>query len=175
MAPLLVITGFMGTGKTSVGRKVAFMLGREFVDMDSEIVKREGKSIRDIFETDGEAYFRKLESSLCEELASRRDCVIATGGGALLNPRNRGRFADAFVICLDATVDELLSRLKGDDKRPLLQARSREDIRGLQSARAAAYGAIQYHLDTTGKKIEEIAGRIIAEYETWWATEGKAK
>jgi shikimate kinase len=105
----LVLTGFMGTGKTVIGQIVAQRLGREFVDMDSMIETREGNSIRKIFQTRGEEYFRTREAQLCVELASRENLVIATGGGALIDPSNRERFRNAFVVCLDASTDEISS------------------------------------------------------------------
>ena len=81
----IAITGFMGTGKTVVGQIVAELLNREFIDTDERIQKRAGKSIPQIFVQSGEAHFRQMENELVEELSSRSDLVIATGGGTLLN------------------------------------------------------------------------------------------
>ena len=94
----LVLTGFMGTGKTSVGRQVAQRLGRPFVDMDVEIEARTGKSIPRIFAEDGEATFRRIESSLCQELGAQVGLVIATGGGALVDPANRAAVAQHGIL-----------------------------------------------------------------------------
>jgi len=158
----VVLTGFMGTGKTSVGRMVAHKLAREFVDMDALIEAREGKAVRDIFQSNGEAYFRAQESALCAELAERHDLVIATGGGALVNPRNQEMFSGAFVVCLDATADEILSRLSGVHDRPLLAGDlPRERVEALLNARHAAYTRIRSHVDTTSKSIEQVADQII--------------
>ncbi len=158
----LVITGFMGTGKTSVGKIVAAKLKREFVDMDAVIQAREGSSIRAIFEARGEAYFRAREAELCTELGSRENLVIATGGGALLNPGNRAAFADARVVCLDATAETILARLSGATDRPLLaSADSRRRVDELLLARRDAYAQLKFHIDTTEKTIEQVAEEII--------------
>ena len=97
----IILTGFMGTGKTSVGREVARRLGRPFIDMDAEIEARTGKSIPAIFAEEGEAHFRNLEAGLCRELSARRGLVIATGGGTLVNEENRRLMSSGgLVICL---------------------------------------------------------------------------
>lgn len=158
----LVLTGFMGTGKTSVGQVVAEKLGREFVDMDQVIAAREGMPISKIFEMRGEGYFRAREAELCAQLAQRENVVIATGGGALVNPQNRAHFQDAFVICLDATPDEIYNRLRGANDRPLLAApKPRQRIIELLAARRDAYAQIEWHLETTGKTIEQVAEEIV--------------
>ena len=158
----LVLTGFMGTGKTTVGQTVAEKLGREFVDMDVVIEAKEGMPITKIFETRGEAYFRALEANLCAHLAGRDNAVIATGGGALVNPNNRAQFTDAFVVCLDATPDEIFDRLSGTQNRPLLSTpKPRQRIVELLDARRDAYAQIEWHLDTTGKTIEQVAAEIV--------------
>lgn len=160
---LLVLTGFMGTGKTSVGHVVAEKLGREFLDMDVQIEAEEGMPIRDIFATRGEPYFRTREADLCARLASSGNRVVATGGGALLSPANRAQFADALVVCLDAAPDEILGRLNGNQDRPLLQtANPRQRIVELMDSRRPAYAQIEWHLDTTGKSIDQVADEIVA-------------
>jgi shikimate kinase len=162
----IVLTGFMGAGKTAVGRIVARKLEREFVDMDALIEAREGKTVRDIFQSNGEAYFRARESALCAELAARHDLVIATGGGALVNPHNLEMFSGAFVVCLDATADEILSRLSGVCDRPLLMSDNpRRRAQDLLNARRAAYARIQLHVDTTGQSTDQIADQIICMFQ----------
>ena len=101
----------MGTGKTSVGRKVARLLGREFEDTDELIAAREGGSISELFAEHGEGYMRERERMVCAELAVRSNLVIATGGGTLVNPINRAQFEGATIVCLEASVDEILRRL----------------------------------------------------------------
>ncbi|MCX7840401.1 MAG: hypothetical protein N2559_13260, partial [Anaerolineae bacterium] len=158
----LVLTGFMGTGKTSVGRVVARKLGREFIDLDALIETRAGKSISEIFATHGEAYFRSLETQLCAELGTRENVVIATGGGALVNPQNRAAFANAFVVCLDASLDEIIARVGNATNRPMLAGDARQRIETLMRERAPAYAQIQTHVDTTRKSVEQVADEIVA-------------
>lgn len=160
---LIVVTGFMGTGKTAVGRTIAEKMGRAFVDLDLIIQDREGKTIREIFAVHGEAYFRSCERELCAELGRRKGLVIATGGGTLVDPRNRACFREAFVVCLDATVDALMGRLKNARDRPLLQGESaHERVSGLLSTRRAAYAEIERHVDTIGKTVEQVAAEIVS-------------
>ncbi len=159
---LLVLTGFMGTGKTTVGQAVADRLGREFVDMDVAIEAEEGMPVRKIFETRGESYFRGREAEWCARLAVSGNRVVATGGGTLVNPQNRAHFADALVVCLEAAPDEVLGRLRGSHDRPLLEtADPRQRIVELMDARREAYAQIEWHLDTTGKTIDQVAAEIV--------------
>ncbi|MEI6875543.1 MAG: shikimate kinase, partial [Spirochaetota bacterium] len=119
--PPLVVTGFMGAGKTSTGKVVAKRLGRDFVDMDVAIEEAEGMSVSRIFEKHGEAYFRTRESEMCATLAARENIVVSTGGGVFVNPANREHFKDALVVCLDADSSEIYNRLKRNANRPLLK------------------------------------------------------
>jgi shikimate kinase len=103
----IILTGFMGTGKTRVGRAVAGQLGMSFLDTDREIEDREGSSISDIFSRFGEAHFRNLEKSLCREIAGRKGLVIATGGGMALDPENRRLLNSiGIVVCLRCEAQE---------------------------------------------------------------------
>ena len=160
----IVVTGFMGTGKTAVGREVARRLGRPFVDMDAEIEARAGKPIPRIFTEDGEAAFRRMEAALCEELSAQNGLVIATGGGALVDPTNRAlMMGSGTVVCLTCDVDEILRRVSDNLHRPLLNvADPRAEIVRLLEARREAYAAIPWQIDTTGLPIEEIAERVAA-------------
>ena len=161
----LVLTGFMGTGKTAVGQAVAQRLGRPFVDMDAEIEARAGKPIPRVFAEDGEAAFRQLEAALCEELSTQRGLVIATGGGALVDPGNRAWMVDSgTVVCLTCGVDEILNRVKRERKanRPLLDVTDpRAEIERLLEVRREAYRAIPWQVDTTGLSVEAVAARVI--------------
>ena len=160
---LIVLTGFMGTGKSSSGRLVANKLGWAFVDLDGAIEAEEGMSVAAIFETRGEPYFRAREAEWCERLALRDHLVVATGGGALVDSANRARFHNAFVVCLDAVPDELYERLKGKTNRPLIASPDpRRRIAELLAARRDAYTQIEWHVDTTGKSDEQVAEEIIA-------------
>jgi len=171
----IVLTGFMGTGKTAVGREVARRLARRFVDMDAEIEARAGKPIPRIFADDGEAAFRQMEAALCEELSVRplgfsetlrvSPLVIATGGGALVDPANRALMLDSgTVVCLTCAVDEILRRVSatGDPDRPLLDvADRRAEIERLLETRREAYQAIPWQVDTTGLSVDEVAERVL--------------
>lgn len=155
------MTGFMGTGKTSVGRALATRLGREFVDMDEVLAEREGMSIADVFARQGEVYFREREGALSRELAARENLVIATGGGALVSQENRQAFGKAHVICLDASVDTILARLDGATDRPLLAGDRRARIERLLAARREAYAEIPLHVNTDGRPTQEITTEIV--------------
>ncbi len=162
----IILTGFMGTGKTAVGQEVARRLGRPFVDMDRAIVACEGLSIPAIFERYGEGYFRQLEAQRCRELAGRQNLVIATGGGTFLSEANRAALLPGnLVICLTATVEEVLRRLTGVQDRPLLAGPDRRgQVASLLAARAAAYGSLPVHLDTTGRTVAQVADEVVARY-----------
>lgn len=165
----LVLTGFMGTGKTSAGREVARRMGREFVDMDEVIARRAGKSIPAIFAEDGEAAFRRMEAELCRELAQRSRLVIATGGGALVPQENRRRMEErGLVVCLRCSPEEILRRLERADNRPLLNvADRRREVERLLEQRREAYAAIPVQLDTTSLTVEQVVERILALWEQW--------
>ena len=161
----LVLTGFMGTGKTRVGQEVARRLGRPFVDMDIEIEARAGKPIPRLFAEDGEAVFRDMEADLCLELSGRAGQVIATGGGALLTAANReAMMRGGIVVCLTSEPAEIQRRLREGDNpvRPLLGvADQRAEIERLLAARQDAYAAIPWQIDTTGSPVKDVAERVI--------------
>jgi len=161
----VVLTGFMGTGKTTVGRLLASQLGRTFVDTDERIVARAGRSIPDLFAERGETGFRDLEAAVCRELAQCSGLVIATGGGALLDADVRAAFSSTGrVVCLTCDVDEMLRRIGQDVDRPLLDAAPdarREEINRLLAERAAVYDALPLHIDTTGRSPDATADAIL--------------
>jgi 3-dehydroquinate synthase len=161
----LILTGFMGTGKTTIGREVARRLGRPFVDMDGEIVTRASKSIPRIFVEDGEATFRQMEAALCQELSAQQGLVIATGGGALVDTTNRERMTESgTVICLTCDTEQILQRVNqaANSNRPLLNvADPRTEIERLLRVRRAAYGAIPWQIDTTRLPAEDVATQVI--------------
>jgi shikimate kinase/3-dehydroquinate synthase len=163
--PNLVITGFMGAGKTAVGREVARCLGWPFVDMDAEIEARTGKSIPCLFAEEGEVAFRRLETALCHELAGQRGLVIATGGGTLVDPANRAAMmANGTVVCLAAELDEVLCRLRqgAPAERPLLEVPDPQaEARRLLEARRGAYAALPWQVDTTGRRLEQVAAEVV--------------
>ena len=160
----VVLTGFMGTGKSAVGQEVARRLNRPFFDMDAEIEQRTGKSIPEIFAEDGEGAFREIERAVCEELARRERLVIATGGGALVDPENRERMMEHdTVICLNAAPDAILERVGDGEERPLLDVPDpRAEVERLLDARASAYAAIPWQVDTTDRTVEAIAEEVVS-------------
>jgi shikimate kinase len=118
----IFLVGLMGAGKTTVGKLIAKHLDRPFFDSDHEIEKRTGVNIPLIFELEGEAGFRAREAAVIEELTAQRGIVLATGGGAILNPRNRDNLRlNGTVIYLRAKVENLWQRTRHDKNRPLLQ------------------------------------------------------
>ena len=154
----IVITGFMGTGKTTVGQILAGKLKREFVDMDAVIEARAGMTIPQIFERRGEEAFRALERRLVYELAVRNGLVIATGGGALIDDAMRETMTQSgMVVCLNASQADIRERLAENQHRPLAAG-----WESLYAARQAAYARMPYQILTTGKTPEEIALEIAA-------------
>lgn len=165
--PNIILAGFMGTGKTVVGKIVAERLGRPFVDLDDQIAAQAGKSIPAIFAEDGEAVFRALESAACEELRAPRALVVAVGGGAVLSPHNRAALsAGGMVICLEAAPEALARRLGEAPGRPMLAPATGETvaqrIEALLAERASAYAILPYHLDTTLLAPDRVADRVLA-------------
>ncbi len=160
----IVITGFMGTGKSRNGRQVAQRLGWEFIDMDAVIEARAGKPIAEIFAQDGEPAFRRMEADLCRELAEREHVVISTGGGALVDDANRRALSrHGLVVCLDCEFPELWRRLSQAQDRPMLYADDRRArMEELLARRTPAYQRIPYHLDTTENYAGEVAEAIVA-------------
>jgi shikimate kinase len=123
----IFLIGPMGSGKTSLGRRVAPRLGLEFIDLDEELERRCGVEVAMIFEIEGEAGFRERECRLLAEIAQRTGQLVATGGGVVLDPRNRAVLrAGGSVVWLDASVAQQLRRLERDKRRPLLAAPDRE-------------------------------------------------
>lgn len=155
----IVLTGFMGTGKSTVGKLVARRLGWAFVDADDEIVRRAGMPIPQIFARFGEPHFREIERDVCRDLAGRERTVIATGGGMLVDATNRDiMLVRGLVVCLVASPKTLARRLKNDGSRPLASG----DWRGLLARRKAAYDAIPYQIDTSGRRPAEVASEVIS-------------
>jgi 3-dehydroquinate synthase len=163
----IVLTGFMGTGKTTVGRLLAMDQGLKFIDIDDVIEKEEGLSIAEIFEAKGEGHFRAVESSVVKGLAQARfgnGIVVSAGGGAVLNDENRRLLKGIGpLVCLSATIDEILKRTEASLQRPLLSKKDkREAIERLLNQRQGAYRDCDLMVQTTGKTpsmvVDEIKG-----------------
>ncbi|MCX7803700.1 MAG: shikimate kinase [Planctomycetota bacterium] len=167
----IVLIGPRGSGKTAVGRALAERLGRPLLDTDEEVERKAGKSIRDIFEQDGEGRFRDVEAEVVREAARRDGIVIATGGGVVLRRENvEALRRNGFLVHLDAPPDTLAGRVMQDAatrarRPPLLPGLDEEEeIRRVMEARAPLYAAARHlRLDTSCASPEEVAGTIIRE------------
>ena len=160
----IVLTGFMGSGKSTVGRLVADVLQRDFVDSDNLIVERAGKSIAQIFAEEGEEGFRMLESSVCQHLATKDDLVIATGGGALLDEANRCALKKGgLLICLLASPAAIRQRLARESGRPLFDG----EWETLYRERLPTYQGIAHRIDTDDRTPPEVAQKVV---ELWRAS-----
>jgi shikimate kinase len=154
----------MGAGKTTVGRCLASTLKRKFYDSDREIERRTGASIPLIFDVEGEAGFRVRERAVIDELTQKKDIILATGGGAVLDPDNRKRLAErGVVVYLYASIDELLRRTARDRNRPLLQTPDRRArLEELMAQRDPLYREVANLIIETGDdKIWRIVKQII--------------
>lgn len=159
----IVLIGFMGTGKSTVGAALAARLGYKLVDTDEQIVLREQKAIPDIFSEHGESYFRKVESEVIRDVMQGSRQVVSTGGGAVLAAENRERMlAGGFVVALTAELETIAERVGQTSDRPLLQGDVRERIRSLLEARKNAYDFAHYTIATDKLSVDEIAERILA-------------
>ena len=159
----LILCGFMATGKSSVGKQLASMLGYDFLDMDACIEAEEGIPIPRIFAERGEAAFRALESKMVERIANRRASVIATGGGTIVNPLNLEKLKSCgILINLTADIDTIISRTGSGEDRPMLQQGDRrERILSLMAQRAGAYAQADLAIDTSTITVEEVARQIV--------------
>lgn len=155
----IVLCGFMGCGKSSVGKIIASRLGKEFIDTDAYIEQSEGMTVSQIFADAGEAAFRDIEHKACTELARQSGLVIATGGGALTFERNRSAFGADTVIFMDVTFDEINQRIGGCGGRPLF--RDANKARELYEQRLPAYRAAADITVDAGGSAEAAADRII--------------
>ena len=141
MSRHVVLIGMMGAGKTTVGARLARAMDRPFVDSDVEVETRTCRTVREIFETDGEAAYRALESEvLAEALASEEPSVIAAAGGTILDPSNRRRMQEfGTVVFLDAEPSDLVGRVGGQDHRPLLRDDPAGTLREMDRVRRHLY------------------------------------
>lgn len=157
------LTGFMGTGKSSVGKILAERLGCQFIDLDALIVAEAGISIKEIFAAQGESYFRALEADMVRRLVSEKGAVISTGGGVVIDPENRRWMREhGVVVNLTATAHAIRERLAADNERPLLQNdNSLEKIVSMLAEREPFYRDADIRIDTTGKGVEDIVLQIL--------------
>ena len=148
----LVLTGFMGTGKTSLGKLLAEKLGRAFVDIDQKIEQNTGLTIPQIFEQHGEKYFRELEKKVVAEISQRQGLVIATGGGTVKDEENLRLLKNSgVIICLTTEPEEIFRRTERRGERPMLDGDEDrlQTIKNLLAQRQKFYAQADYTIDTT--------------------------
>lgn len=165
----LVLVGLMGVGKSTVGRKVAALLGRDFVDADESIEAAAQLSVSEIFEQFGEDYFRDGERRVIARLMEERHGVIATGGGAFCNRETRDLILDtAIAVWLDCDIDILVERTARKDNRPLLKTGDpREILTRLAGEREQFYSQAPVHIMTSDAPHAETAMRILEAVDKW--------
>jgi shikimate kinase len=165
MSTNIALIGFMGTGKTVVGKALAKKLNRQFIELDSLIEQRAGKSIPEIFEQDGEIAFRELEIAVTREVSQREGVVIACGGGVVLNQINIDRLRQkSKIVCLTASPAVIRERVSGDGvARPLLKAANpSQTIRELLRFRKSFYErAAEITIDTSKLDIDAVVEQIV--------------
>jgi shikimate kinase len=158
----IVLTGFMGVGKTSVGTRLAADLGYAFVDVDTLIELDQKMSISSIFARIGEPHFRAVEERIVREVMERESQVVSTGGGAVILESNRQAFKrSGFVICLTARPEVIFERIKHEQHRPLLKTADPEArIRELLESRARLYAQADATIDTSDKSVDAVITEI---------------
>ena len=162
----IVLVGLMGSGKTTVGKRIAQELGYPFVDSDDVVASVAGKSVREIFSQDGEAVFRQCESDAIQSVLVGRQSsvVLATGGGAVISSENRSLISEqaSNVVWLDASVDDLVVRTKQSAARPLLDGDAAATLQSLSSQRLAWYEEVAtVRIDTRGKTVAKVCSAVM--------------
>jgi shikimate kinase len=158
----IIITGFMGTGKSAVGRRLAKTLQMDYLDTDDLIEEREGSKICHIFEEKGESYFRKLEAAIVREVSHLDNYIISTGGGVILRDENiKALRRNGLIVCLTANSETILKRTIGTQDRPLLnEPDPGRKIEELLKMRQPYYGKADLSVQTSNLTIEEVTRRI---------------
>jgi shikimate kinase len=159
----VILTGFMGTGKTAVGRHLADRLGFDFLDTDLMVEEETGKMITEIFEKEGEPAFRQHEKKMVKKAMDREKVVVATGGGAIIDPDNLKLMKEkGIVVGLSASPETILGRVSKMDTRPLLKSKDQlKKIESLLSHRSPYYRQADKIVDTTNKAIAETVEEIL--------------
>jgi shikimate kinase len=172
----VILTGFMGTGKTSVGKALARRLGCPFVDTDDLIERAEGRKIEEIFAAEGEEYFRSAERRALIEALTIPNAVVASGGGAVLSAENLSRIRAAGpLVCLTARPEVIRERVGGDVAlRPILAKHGLEGIEGLLDQRASAYAKADFTVDTSDRPVGSVVREIAQFLERPASEQGKA-
>ena len=164
----IVLCGFMGSGKSTVGKLQAEKMGRRLIDTDAYIVKKENMPISRIFAEKGEEYFRACETQVCKELSLLSGCIISTGGGTLLREENAAEIKkNGIVFLLDVDADAVLSRIGNDTSRPLLQREDKETaVKTLMSQRIPLYNRAADYVVNAAVPPWHVCGRIIDIYNS---------
>ena len=159
----VVLIGFMGSGKTTVGRRLAQRLGYTFIDTDQFIEGELGCTIAEVFSIQGEAYFRALESRVADRLKGLQNVVISTGGGMPIGPGNLERLrAAGTVVFIKAGLEDILARLERDTRRPMLKGGDlRERVQQLLGERLPTYEQADLVVESHGKSVNRVCGEII--------------
>ena len=166
----LILIGFMGTGKTSLGKLLATKLGRGFIDLDQKIEQDANMTIPEIFELHGEKYFRELEKSAVRETCEKKNLVIATGGGTVKDSENLRLLKDSGVIvCLTCEPEEIYNRTARRGERPVLDGGGNErlaTIKKLLAEREKFYSQADYTVDTTNWSPMQIMNDICEHFKS---------
>lgn len=159
----IILVGFMGTGKTVAGKRLAKRLKMEFIDLDDRIEEKEGRTISRIFKEDGEAYFRRIEKEAVKGIMVIKDSVVATGGGVVMDDENMVNLKKiGTVISLVASPDVILKRTSLETHRPLLNnAEPKKRIEELLKCREPFYKKADYSIDTSYLSIDEVVEEIL--------------
>ena len=163
----IVLVGFMGTGKSTIGRVVAQKLGFHFIDTDDVIEQTSKAKISDIFAEHGEVYFRDLESQAVKSVALMKNQVVATGGGVVLRSSNIDLLRTGGpIFCLNATPKAIWDRVRSSRSRPLLRGPDPlKKIETLLNKRAPYYALADHQIETTGVSVDRVANEIISYIE----------
>ena len=163
----LVLTGMMGVGKSTIGRILAKRLKIKFIDVDKIIEKSERKTIKQIFEENGEKYFRKLEKKITLKLLKNKKTVVALGGGAFINNEIRLKVLKTSVsIWLKVSLDKLYNRYRRNDKRPLLNKKElNKEVRDIYLARKKIYSLADFKINCDNISKDKIVEKILDFYE----------
>ncbi|MFH1655386.1 MAG: shikimate kinase [Candidatus Omnitrophota bacterium] len=159
----IALVGFMGAGKTVVGKELSKRLGMRFVDSDDIIVEREHQPITDIFAKSGEVYFRKIEKEVIKDLCSKDGLVIACGGGVVLDKENMSNLSkNGVIIYLHATPNVIFQRTKSYKHRPLLNVKDpKKEIEKILESRMQFYNQADFTIDTSEMEVEDVVDNVL--------------
>ena len=167
MKKSLVLTGMMGVGKSTIGRLIAKRLKVKFIDVDKVIERRERKSIKRIFDDNGETYFRKLEEKITLKILKNKKAIIALGGGAFMNNNIREKVLTSCTsIWLKVNLDKLIKRYKKNDRRPLLARKKLDsEVKKIYRSRKKTYSLADFKINCDSMDKSEIVQKILNSYE----------